>query len=310
MSEARAQVVEEVDVKREVQAFYDSVGWMAVGEGLYQNARYEDLRPVTREYIRRCHLRVGRHLPSTGRRLLDAGSGPVQYPEYLEYSRGFARRVCLDISLRALTEARVRLGDHGVYVVGDLASLPFQPAAFEGVVSLHALHHLPAEEHQRGLEEMYRVLRPQRKAVVVYAWGDGGLLMRLLEWPTRWVLRRLRRGRAVVDADSASVTLGPGGAPIRPAKATHTYKHNYRWAVAALSTLPGSEICVWRTVNTGFLRAFIHPRFLGGLWLRMLYAWEELTPHLLGRIGQYPMFTFSKPALSKPGVMREGNGVD
>ena len=84
-------------VKAEVRAYYDSVGWSQIGEGLFQNARYEDLRPVSREYIQRCHRRVGRHLPAKGKLLLDAGSGPIQYPEYLEYSGGFRYRVCLDI---------------------------------------------------------------------------------------------------------------------------------------------------------------------------------------------------------------------
>ena len=45
--------------------FYDQVGWQQVSEGQYQNARYEDLRPVSREYIHRCHLRVNRHLAAS-----------------------------------------------------------------------------------------------------------------------------------------------------------------------------------------------------------------------------------------------------
>ena len=70
------------DIKQEVRQFYDQVGWSRVGDDLYQNARYEDLRPVAREYIHRCHLRVSRHLDGhttspqlSGRFLLDAGSG-------------------------------------------------------------------------------------------------------------------------------------------------------------------------------------------------------------------------------------------
>ena len=69
--------------------FYDEIGWRQDGEGLYQNARYEDLRPVSRDYIHKCHLRVNRHIASTGDLLLDAGSGPVQWPEYLTYSAGY-----------------------------------------------------------------------------------------------------------------------------------------------------------------------------------------------------------------------------
>ena len=80
----------------EVRRFYDSIGWQEESEGFYQNARYEDLRPVSAEYIDRCHLRVNRFIRKEGRFMLDAGSGPVQYPQYLTYSEGYDYRVCAD----------------------------------------------------------------------------------------------------------------------------------------------------------------------------------------------------------------------
>ena len=79
--------------KQQVREFYDRIGWTQLSDGLYQNARYEDLRPVSRDYIHKCHLRVSRHLASHGRFMLDAGSGPVQWPEYLVYSQGYQYRV-------------------------------------------------------------------------------------------------------------------------------------------------------------------------------------------------------------------------
>jgi len=133
----------EAEVKERVRRFYDSIGWQEIGEGVYQNARYEDLRPVSREYIHRCHIRLARHLRDRGDFFLDAGSGPIQYPEYLIYSQGFRCRVCLDISRRALLEARKRIGEHGLYVQGDVAHMPFRKSAFQAVASLHTLHHLP-----------------------------------------------------------------------------------------------------------------------------------------------------------------------
>src|SRR5512144_2021729 len=94
------------NTKQQVREFYDQIGWSQVGDGLYQNARYEDLRPVSREYIHNCHMRVLRHLSARGRFLLDAGAGPVQWPEYLAYSKGYEFRVCVDISFTALKQAR------------------------------------------------------------------------------------------------------------------------------------------------------------------------------------------------------------
>src|SRR5512139_3622721 len=128
------------EIKKQVREFYDRVGWQEQSDGFYQNASYEDLRPVSHEYIHRCHLRVLRHLNPTGRFLLDAGSGPIQYPEYLEYSKAYQFRVCADISIVALQEARKRIGSHGLFVVCDVANLPFRLDCFDGEISLHTLH--------------------------------------------------------------------------------------------------------------------------------------------------------------------------
>ena len=92
----------ESEIKQQVRQFYDQVGWQVGDDGLYQNARYEDLRPVARDYIHRRHLRVRQFLKPTGRFLLDAGSGPIQYPEYLVYSEGYRYRVCADLSMVAM----------------------------------------------------------------------------------------------------------------------------------------------------------------------------------------------------------------
>lgn len=293
----------EAGVKDRVRRFYDSVGWRQIGDGLYQNARYEDLRPVSQEYLSRCHLRVARLLPDGGRFLLDAGSGPIQYPEYLEYSRGFDYRVCLDISYRALVEARHRIRDHGLYVVGDVANLPFRQGAFDGVVSLHTVHHLPPDEHERAFRSLYRVLTKGGRAVTVYSWGDRSPLMWVMRLPIRIAflfiklyrkLRGLGEEQALPPDERAADRTGspkPSG--------TFTYKHDYRWAQGTLSGLPGFQIRVWRSVSTSFLRAFIHGPLLGRLWLRALYALEEAFPHLFGRLGQHPMILFQKPARSR-----------
>jgi ubiquinone/menaquinone biosynthesis C-methylase UbiE len=277
----------EAEVKAQVRRFYDSVGWHQIGKGLYQNARYEDLRPVAQEYIRRCHQRVARHLPANGRLILDAGSGPIQYPEYLEYSRGFDRRVCLDISRLALVEARRRIGEHGMYVVGDVANLPFRAAGFDALVSLHTVHHLPAAEHRLAFDEFHRVLAVGARAVVVYSWGSRSAFDRLTRGPIRLIFRLMRAARKL-RAENAQQTHPP--APT----GTFTYKHDFAWIRRNLAHLPGLQVRVWRSVSTSFTRAFIHRQLLGKAWLRLLFWVEERAPHFFGRAGQYPMIIFDK----------------
>src|SRR6478672_9389691 len=110
------------NIKQQVREFYDQIGWSQAGDGLYQNARYEDLRPVSHEYIHNCHLRVKRHLAPNGDILLDARSGPVQGREYLTYSENYRYRLRADISITALKEARARLGRKGLFGVADVSN--------------------------------------------------------------------------------------------------------------------------------------------------------------------------------------------
>jgi SAM-dependent methyltransferase len=296
------------EVKKQVREFYDQVGWQTVGQDSgqelhYQNARYEDLRPVAQEYIQRCHMRVARHLAPDGRYLLDAGSGPIQYPEYLEYSKGYRYRVCADISITALKEARMRIGGRGLYVVADIANLPFKAEAFDGVISLHTIHHLPEQEHPLAYQELYRVLMQERSAVVVNGWSSPPLT-RLLEAPLRWrkSLRKLRRrisGQSIpaADPDEGERRLRSNSGPLQgeaTPKGTFVQKNNAAWLKRTLGQQMALEILVWRSISVRFLRAYIHPRLAGRWWLRRLYGLEERFPHFFGENGQYPLIVIRK----------------
>jgi ubiquinone/menaquinone biosynthesis C-methylase UbiE len=290
----------EADLKQEVRNFYDQVGWREVGDGVYQNARYEDLRPVSREYIHRCHLRLLRHFKANGKYFLDAGSGPIQYPEYLEYSKGYQARVCADISIVALREARQRIGDrqvggHGLFVVADVASLPFRADIFEGLMALHTIHHLPIEEHRAAYGELYRVMAANTSAVVVNGW-DSSLLMVLFVNPLRWIRRTRKRIQRYFGKNITRQALDNQEDPIaRPEpKGTFVSKRNSDWLQREIGSEIPLEIRVWRSVSVRFLRAYIHP-WLGGRWfLRLLYWLEERFPHFFGKYGQYPLIVICK----------------
>ena len=278
------------DVRAEVRAFYDSIGWQQIGDGLYQNAGNEDLRPVARDYIRRCHRRVRRHIPPKGKFLLDAGSGPIQYPEYLEYSEGYDRRVCLDLSRRALSEARLRIGDHGLFVLGDLAALPFRPDSFDGVVSLHALQHVPALEQEAALAELVRVAAPGRSAAVVYSWGEASGLMAAFR-PLLALVSALRALRLRFLGKTAPRAHRSD----RPLREGLSFRQDFEWMVDTLGRLGGGEILVWRSVSTAFLRTLVHPRLMGRGLLRLVFSLEESAPHWFGRHGMYPLVVLRRP---------------
>ena len=274
------------NTKQQVREFYDQIGWSQVGDGLYQNARYEDLRPVAQEYIHKCHLRVNRYLDPVGDLFLDAGSGPVQWKEYLTYSEHYTYRVCGDLSITALREARQRLGDKGLYVVMDIAHLPFKPDTFDGLVSMHTIHHLPAQDHKKAYAELVRVLKPGRRAVVVNGWSNPPL-MRIAD-------RVANLFKRTVKSDPSK--LPPVLAQTKGDEPTGTFVHksNAGWLREQLKDVTPIDIYCWRSVSTKFTRTYIRERAGGKLILRMVYWLEELFPRFFGENGQYPLVAIKK----------------
>lgn len=299
MAESQIEMSRDPEIKKQVREFYNRVGWQEVSEGCYQNATYEDLRPVSQEYVHRCHLRVLKHLKPDGRYLLDAGSGPIQYPEYLEYSRSYRKRVCLDISSVALQEARKRIGDKGLYVVGDIAHLPFESGCFDGLVSLHTIHHLPQDEHLDAYIEFYRVLGEGNKAVIVNGWDDA-LLMTAADQLVRFVERSYALLRAnpsphVPDSPTSEYEYDQvTGNPPQKESRTHVSKHTATWLTHQVGVLVPVEIWTWRSVGVRFLRTIIHDRWGGRTLLRILFWFEERFPHFFGKYGQYPLVVINK----------------
>ncbi len=270
------------NTKQQVREFYDQIGWSQVGDGLYQNAHYEDLRPVAREYVHNCHMRVKRHLAPRGDILLDAGSGPVQWPEYLTYSADYKYRLCADISVTALKEARTRLGEKGLFVVCDIANLPFQPNVFDGVVSMHTIHHLPMSEHRKAYTELVRVMKPGRSMAIINGW-DNPLLMRLAS--PFMQLSRLLAGRGVKRKKKWAELESPDG--------TFVAKMTPRWLKQELHDL-NMQIYPWRSLSTGFTKTFVRPQLGGKAFLRFVFWLEETFPKFFGENGQYPLIVIRK----------------
>lgn len=281
-------------IKQEVQSFYDKVGWKEVAEGVYQNARFEDLRPVSAEYIHRCHVRAGSFLAKTGQFLLDAGSGPIQYPEYLVYSAGYRYRVCVDISAVALIEARQRIGKRGLFVVADVSALPFAKDVFEGVISLHTLHHLPVSDQHSGYLELWRVLAYGRSAVIVNGWTDAPL-MRKFEFVVKYLERKQNRIVKRIQPQTLSDPDGKKEEVRKEPVGTYVQKFTPTRLKDMLGMRIPYEIRCWRSVSVRFLRAVIHPRLAGKFLLKILFWLENRFSHFFGVVGQYPLIILNKP---------------
>ncbi len=294
-------------MKNDVRTFYDTIGWSQVEDGIYQNARYEDLRSVSQEYIHQCHLRVNWHLAPTGKYLLDAGSGPIQYPEYLTYSAGYEFRVCADMSITALIEARKKIGVHGLFVVADIANLPFKRDAFDGVVTLHTIHHLPLSEHARAYDGLHRVLARGRTAVIVNGWSTSAIMDPFRSFSKLrkrvWMILKRREGEKGKRRKGGKDGSKEGAkenlqSPISnlddDPKNTFVQKHDPRWFRRTIAPRMDVEILVWRSASVHFLKNYVFENRGGRRILRLLFWLEERFPHFFGKYGTYPLIVLKK----------------
>lgn len=269
--------------KQLVKNFYDQKGWFTDEAGNYEDAViYEDLRTVSRDYLKKCHDRVSRFLNPSGKYMLDAASGALQFPDYLQYSANYQYRICVDFSFQALTEAKRKLGRKGLCVLCDMTNMPFKDGVMDGFVSLNTVYHIPKDEQVTAIRELYRVLAPNGKGVVVYDWFKHSAWMNFWMLPFRGFV--FLKNRLL---DAVGKLFHTKGADRRLYFYAHTpqfFKQN----------LPPHQLKVWRSLSVHFMRYYIHSWLFGKQILDWVYRKEEKEPERCGLKGEYPMLVFEK----------------
>jgi SAM-dependent methyltransferase len=290
--------------KRIVKDFYDGFGWERNTDGTYRDTvAFVDVRPVLREYYHKVYLRVKSFVAPQGEYFLDAGSGAIPHPEYMEYSAGYRRRVCVDLSLKALSEARAKLGGRGLYVMADLTRLPFRERIFDATVCAHVLYHIPEDEQASAVQELYRTLKPDASCVIIYGWRTSLATQLASLAGRRAVLARLRRliaripgtrflwGRFRRPAAQDASREGHGQ-PERPPLYFHP--GDYQWFRQMLPEYWDTDIRCWRFADRAFTTTFVGDNVAGRLLLELLFKAETRFPHAMARVGRYPMIIIRK----------------
>src|SRR2546428_8219911 len=108
---------------------------------------------------------------SAGDRVLDVGCGTGSLAVALRASAGPTGSVHgIDASQEMIEVARRNASKAGVdlnFQVGLAEAIPFPDGTFDLVVSQLAIHHLPDDLKQSAFAEMYRVLKPDGRCLIV-----------------------------------------------------------------------------------------------------------------------------------------------
>ena len=153
----------------DIEHFYNTNGWQLIGGDTHDALINENLTLVASQYVSKVRNRITKKI-GQGDTLLDVGCGPIQYPEYLDYSRNFALRICVDLSSNALSQARQKIGNHGEFIQGDYLKIPTpRQAPFAGATLINVLYHVEKNSQEFLVRKILGDLSPGSNLVVVYS---------------------------------------------------------------------------------------------------------------------------------------------
>jgi ubiquinone/menaquinone biosynthesis C-methylase UbiE/uncharacterized protein YbaR (Trm112 family) len=258
------------DVKNSLKIYEDSPKWV-------------DFRDVSSEYIKNSFTKAKRYLNQNGKYLLDIASGPIGLPEYINLSENFEIRICVDISVNALIQAKFNYRHKkGIYICADICNIPLKDNICDSVLCQHTLYHVPKKEQKTAVEEMYRVAKPESKIVIVYCLFYHSWFMNICLFPIQ--LYRITRhfaGKAYVRLFNSKPRL-------------YFYPHSIGWFKRNFAFSNKMEFYCWRSTNKYFLNLYIHERLWGRKILNSLKKSEDKYPKFWSRFGEYPLIVINK----------------
>lgn len=263
--------------------YYNEVSYHQVeGKAIYSDsAKWVDYREVSKVYIRTCFRRAGKYLDGAGQYYLDVASGPIGLEEYIDLSKSYQVRICIDISYKALEKAKENYPREGLFICGDIANIPLKDGVCDAVLSQHTLYHVPRKEQATAVRELYRVAKPGGRVAIVYSWFYYSLFMNIALLPIQ--LYRVARY-------FLSLWLSP---VFRDKPRLYFAVHSPFWFKNL--GLPGKmEFYCWRSVNKYFLDTYIHKGLGGEKILRRLMRLEDRYPRFFGWVGDYPVVVIDK----------------
>ena len=261
--------------EKNISDFYNSIGWETKQEVYEDTKRFEDLREIASEYNHKCRLRIARHIPEAGENMLDMASGPIPYPEYVKYSENFQKRYCVDLSAKALADAKKNIGDRGVFLHGSFFDIELEENLFDCALSLHTLYHIDKDKQEEAVRKIIAVTKPGQPIIIVYR--NPNTLIRYFVSPLRQLKQMWKKlSGSAVDGDKL-----------------YAFAYPISWW-DRFKDEAEIEIFPWRSFFAPHQKILIPDNKLGAKLFALLYKLEENFPKFFVHNFQYPMIVMRK----------------
>jgi len=271
--------------KERVFKYYNEINYSTKNSiKIYEDSpKWVDFREVSEEYIRNSFTKAKQYLKPSGEYMLDIASGPIGLKEYIDLSENYEVRICIDISVNALIQAKQNYTHKkGIFICGDITNIPLKDNTCDAVLSQHTLYHIPKDEQKKAVNEMYRVAKPDTKIAIVYSLFFHSLFLNITLFPLQ--LYRIARhiaGKVYVRLVSSKPRL-------------YFYPHSLGWFKRNFEFSNKIEFYCWRSTNKYFLDVYVHQRLGGKTLLKWIRQSEDKHPKFWGRIGEYPVIVINK----------------
>jgi len=254
--------------------FYNKVGWETQEEITEDARRWEDLREFSKEYVSKCRFRVLKYIPESGENILDMASGPIQFKEYLEYSKYFNKRYCIDLSLSALEKAEKLIGDHGVFLHGSFFDIQLENNFFDCAISLHTIYHMDKNKQEEAVRKLLDITKPGKPVIIVYS-NPNSIMGSVLYQFARSLKRIFKKAKNNIDND------------------LYFYSHPNNWW-KRFNDVANIQVVPWRSFDSDIQKRIIPNNKFGRKILNLLFTLEERYPNFFVKHFQYPMIILTK----------------
>ncbi len=253
---------------------------------IYEDSpKWVDFRELSDEYMRTSFKRASKFYSSNGKYILDIASGPIGLTEYMTLCDGYDYRICVDISINALIQAKLNIekaGKKGIFICGDITNIPIQNDSVDTVLCQHTLYHVPKNDQQRAVEEMYRVAKVNSKVVIVYSWFYHSWFMNLtLNFVQAYRVLRHLAGKAYVRLFPSKPRL-------------YFYPHSPKWFKKSFDFSKDIEFYCWRSTNKYFMNLYVHKWLFGKQVLDKLVKIEDRYSNFMSTFGEYSAIVITK----------------
>ena len=246
--------------------FYNEEGWSQSEKNTKDAILFEDLRPVAKEYVSHCRYKINNFLPKKGKNILDFASGPIQYKEYLSYSKNFKKRHCVDFSKNAIKLAKKKIGKKGKFYCKDFLKIKFKKNFFDAIVSLHTIYHISKNDQKKVVNKLISISKKNAPIIIVYS--NPNTFLNLLK---NILIKRNRNNN----------------------KKLYFYCHKLNWWMQ-FSKIAKVEFYPWRSFSAQHQKKMFPNNFIGKILFELLILCESKFPKVFVKYFQYPIIILRK----------------